>query len=153
MFEECRLEGDFVLTSGRKSDVFYDFDLLKPRETAAYVEQLINQVPEELWEQVDFIASPALGGIIPGFLIAFATQKPFVCVDKKGKLRGPKFTAGKYLIVDDVITSFAAANSVRTALPGMEVVAVVAYIFRGTSPDLNKQDYPAFYLARKEEEL
>ncbi len=152
MFEECRLEGDFTLSSGRKSGVFYDFDLLQPKETANYVEQLIKQVPDELWSDIDFIAAPALGGIVPGFLIAFAKQKSFVIIDKEGKPRGPQFTSGKYLIVDDVITSFGAANSVRRALPGLEVVGVCAYIFRGNSSDLVGQDYPAFYLARKDEE-
>jgi len=157
MFEECRLEGDFSLSSGRKSGVFYDFDLLQPRETANYVEQLIKQVPKELWNEVDFVASPALGGIVPGFLVAFAKQKPLVIIDKEGHIRGPQFDTGRYLIVDDVITSFKAANLVRDSLSrsssGLEAVGVAAYIFRGSWDDLGKQDYPAFYLARKEQEI
>jgi orotate phosphoribosyltransferase len=157
MFEECRLEGDFVLSSGRKSGVFYDFDLLNPRETAAYAEQLITQIPDELWAEIDFIASPALGGIVPGFLIAFAKQKSFVIIDKEGKARGPQFDTGKYLIVDDVITSFKAANFVRNNLSriskGLEAIGVCAYIFRGSSVDLGGQNCPVFYLARKEEEM
>ena len=154
MFEECRLEGEFTLSSGRQSGVFYDFDLLHPRETAAYVERLIREVPDELWEKIDFIASPALGGIIPGFLVAFAVQKPFVIVDKEGKIRGPEFKTGKYLIVDDVITSFQAANKVVAAY-GSECVAVgvAAYIFRGNWQDLEKQEYPAFFMAKKEQEV
>jgi len=157
MFEECRLEGDFTLSSGRKSDVYYDFDLLQPRETANYVEQLSNQVPKELWETIDFIAAPAVGGIIPGFLVAFAKQKPLVIIDKEGNARGPQFDTGRYLIVDDVITSFKAANLVRDSLARgssrLEVVGVCAYMFRGSWDDLGKQDYPAFYLARKEQEI
>lgn len=157
MFEECRLEGDFTLSSGRKSDVFYDFDLLQPREAANYVEQLVNQVPKEIWNTVDFIAAPALGGIVPGFLVAFAKQKPLVIIDKEGKPRGPQFDTGRYLIVDDVITSFKAANLVRDSLTrsskGLEAVGVCAYIFRGSWDDLGKQGYPAFYLARKEQEI
>lgn len=157
MFEECRLEGEFTLSSGRKSGVFYDFDLLHPRETAAYVERLIKEVPDDLWRRVDFIASPALGGIVPGFLVAFAKQKPFVVIDKEGAPRGPEFKAGRYLIVDDVITSFKAANLVRDSLArgsqGLEVLGVLAYIFRGSRADLDVQGYPAFYLARKEQEV
>lgn len=153
MFEECRLEGDFTLSSGRKSGVFYDFDLLQPREAANYAERLVREVPEDLWDEIDFVASPALGGIVPGFLVAFAKQKPFVIIDKEGKVRGPQFSTGRYLIVDDVITSFQAANTVRGALQGMETVGVVAYIFRGSYADLEKQDYPAFFLARKEQEV
>jgi len=154
MFEECRLEGEVTLSSGRKSSVFYDFDLLQPRETAQYVEQLIDQIPKELWNEVDFIASPALGGIVPGFLVAFAKRKPFVIVDKEGKTRGPEFKTGKYLIVDDVITSFQAARKVVVACgPGCMAVGVAAYIFRGNREDLAKQNCPAFYLSRKEQEV
>jgi orotate phosphoribosyltransferase len=154
MFEECRLAGDFTLSSGRKSSVFYDFDLLKPMEAAAYVEQLIHQIPDDVFRRVDFVASPALGGIIPGFLVAFAKKKPLVVVDKEGKLRGPDFRAGSYLIVDDVITSFKAAKFVKSSLPGMRCLGVAAYIFRGTYQDLatNAGDIPCFYLARKEQE-
>ena len=152
MFEEIRLEGEFVLSSGRKSSYFYDFDLLHPREVANYVEKLLVVVPEEVWGRVDFIVSPALGGIIPGFLIAFAKQQPFVIIDKEGKARGPQFNTGRYLIVDDVITSFKAANFVRSALPGMEAVGVAAYIFRGLRSVLDEQGCPVFYLARKDPE-
>lgn len=154
MFEECRLEGEFTLSSGKESQVFYDFDLLQPRETADYVEQLIRKVPEELWEEIDFVASPALGGIVPGFLVAFARQKTFVVIDKEGKVRGPEFKTGKYLIIDDVITSFGAANAVVAALgEGCIACGIGAYIFRGAYADLEMQDYPAFYLSRKEQEI
>jgi orotate phosphoribosyltransferase len=152
MFEECRLEGTFTLSSGRKSTVFYDFDLLSPREAAEYVQQLIQQIPKEVIRAANFIACPAIGGIVPATFFAFAADKRLVIVDKDGKLRGPEFQAGKYLIIDDVITSFQAANRVRNALPGMEALGVAAYVFRGTWEDLKKQDYPAFYLARKESE-
>ncbi len=153
MFDECRTEGDFILSSGRKSGVFYDFDLLMPSATAHYVQRLIKLLPDHIRERVDFIASPALGGIIPGYLVAFALGVPLVIVDKAGKSRGPIRESGSYLIVDDVITSFQAANRVRDALAGLEPLGVAAYIFRGTDEDLNKQDYPAFYLSRKEQEV
>jgi orotate phosphoribosyltransferase len=157
MFEECRLEGEVNLSSGRKSSVFYDFDLLSPREQGTYAERLMHEVPEELWETIDFIATPALGGIIPGAFIGFFKKKPLVIIDKEGQIRGPQFDTGRYLIVDDVITSFKAANLVRNSLErnseGLEAVGVCAYIFRGARADLDQQDYPAFYLARKEQEV
>jgi len=154
MFEECRLEGEFILSSGRQSGIFYDFDLLKPAESVDYAGQLVNnQIPSEVFDRIDFIAAPALGGIIPGFLVAFARGLPFVIVDKGGKPRGPQFQTGAYLIVDDVITSFKAAREVVNALPGMKCEGVAAYIFRGAYADLEKnKDIPAFYLARKEQE-
>lgn len=154
MFEECRLEGDFKLSSGRKSNVFYDFDLLRPREAAEYVDQLLRQMePVFGWDEVDFIAAPALGGIVPAFLAAFAKDKPLVIVDKEGRPRGPEFSTGNYLIVDDVITSFKAANFVIKSLPESNCLGVAAYIFRGSHEDLNKQDFNSYYLARKEQEI
>jgi len=153
MFEECKLEGDFTLSSGRTSKVFYDFDLLKPIEAAIYVEQLVQQIPKEVKNQIGFIAAPAMGGIIPGFLVAFAQKKPLVVIDKEGKTRGPDFRGGKYLVVDDVITTFQAARLVKDALPECECLGVAAYIFRGSYRDLEaNKDIPAFYLARKEQE-
>jgi orotate phosphoribosyltransferase len=154
MFEECMIEGDFTLSSGRKSGVFYDFDLLTMRETADYVEQLLRQMEHVFnWTEVNFIATPALGGIVPSALMSFAKDKPMVILDKEGKLRGPEFSVGNYLVVDDVITSFKAANRVVAALPNATCLGVAAYIFRGGWDDLEKQDYPAYYLARKEQEL
>ena len=153
MFEECKLEGDFTLSSGRKSNVFYDFDLLGPREAAEYVELILRQLEDVInWDDVDFIAAPAIGGVVPAFLVAFAKDKPLVIVDKENNPRGPEFNSGNYLVVDDVITSFQAVNRVRGALLGPNCVGVIAYIFRGSWDDLNKQDYPAYYLARKEQE-
>jgi orotate phosphoribosyltransferase len=153
LFEECRVEGDFTLSSGRTSNVFYDFDLLRPREAAEYVEQLLRQMdPVFDWNEVDFIAAPAVGGIVPAFLVSFAKDKPLVIIDKEGAPRGPEFQAGNFLVVDDVITSFSAANLAIEALPESNCVGVAAYIFRGSWDDLNKQDYPAYYLARKEQE-
>lgn len=155
MFDECKLIQDepFTLSSGRKSKIFYDFDLLKPRETAEYVKHLIDEIPPDVKKKIDFIATPALGGIIPGFLVAFALDKPLVIVDKEGKTRGPQVKGGRFLVTDDVITSFQAVNHVVSALPkACKCLGALAYIFRGTSQDLKKQPFPAFYLARKEEE-
>ena len=150
MFDECKIEGDFVLSSGRKSQYFYDFDLLLPRETATYSEYMVQAVPRDLKKSINFIATPATGGIIPGFLMAFAMAKPLVIVEKDGTLRGPKYDGGNYLIVDDVISSFREVNRVRSLLPKSKCVGVSAYIFRGAMSDLTRQDFPCFYLSRKE---
>lgn len=152
MFEECRIEGDFTLSSGRRSIYLYDFDLLLPREAAHYSELLLQSVPTDIKRVVDFVATPAIGGIIPGFLIAFALARPLVILDKEGHLRGPDFQTGSYLLVDDVETSFTQANRVRAALKNNRCLAIACYIFRGNGVDLTKQDVPVYYLERKEEE-
>ena len=153
MFEECRLEGDFKLSSGRKSLYFYDFDLLSPEETAAYAKELVDTVPKEMIEGIDFIASPAIGGITVGFLVAFALNKRFVIIDKGDNLRGTDFRASRYLVVDDVISTYQAVNKVEEALGDNQCVGAAAFIFRGDLDDLTKQEFPTFFLARKEPEL
>ena len=152
MFNECRLEGQFVLSSGRKSTVFYDFDLLSTEETASYAKLLVDQLPKEVIDQIDFIASPALGGIEIAFLVAFALKKPRVKIDKTGLVRGPEFKSQRYLVVDDVITSYQAVNRVRKALGDNECVGTAAFIYRGVSRDLTTE-FPTIYLAHKEPEV
>ena len=152
MFNECRLEGQFSLSSGRESEVFYDFDLLSTEETASYAKLLVDQLPEEVVAKVDFIASPALGGIELAFLVAFALNKPRVKIDKKGLVRGPEFQGQRFLVVDDVITSYQAVNRVREALAGNQCVGAAAFIYRGFSKELSKE-FPTIYLAQKEIEV
>ncbi len=153
MFEECRLEGNFKLSSGRKSPYFYDFDLLNPEEAAAYAKELVDSLPKTFLKGVDFIASPAIGGIIVGFLVAFALNKHLVIVDKDNSPRGTDFKASRYLIVDDVITTFQAVNRVEKALGENQCVGAAAFIFRGDLEDLTAQDFPTFFLSRKEPEF
>jgi orotate phosphoribosyltransferase len=153
MFDECKLEGNFTLSSGRKSSYFYDFDLLSPKELADYTKQLVDNLPDDIIEQIEFIACPAIGGIVMGFLAAFALDKRLVIVDKSGKIRGTEFVASRYLIMDDVITTYKAANRVQEVLGDNMCAGVAAFIFRGNLEDLTLQEFPTFFLARKEPEF
>ena len=151
-FSECRLEGQFSLSSGRKSTVFYDFDLLNTKETANYVKLLVDQLPKEMVDQIDFIASPALGGIEIAFLVAFALNKPRVKIDKTGLVRGPEFEEQRFLVVDDVITSYQAVNRVCEALESNHCIGAASFIYRGLFKDLSTE-FPTIYLSHKEPEL
>ena len=152
MFNECRLEGQFTLSSGRKSTVFYDFDLLSTKETVSYTKLLVDQIPKEIVERIDFIASPALGGIEIAFLVAFALNKPRVKIDKAGLVRGPEFQGQRFLVVDDVITSYQAVNRVCEALEGNRCIGAAAFVYRGYSKELSGE-FPTIYLAHKEPEF
>ncbi len=153
MFDHIKITGDFILSSGRKSPYFYDFDLLTPRESAGYIQRLYEVIPGVLIDESDFIAAPALGGIIPGFLIAFAAEKPLVIIDKGGNVRGPEFKQGKYIVVDDVITSFKAVNQTKEVLGKCECIGAAAFIFRGSDEDCQRVDLDLFYLMRGEQEI
>jgi len=157
MFEEIRLAGNFTLSSGRKSSYFYDFNLLLPHEMTIHVKQLVNSIPRELVKRASFIASPAHGGIVPGFLAAFALDKPFVILGKDGELRGPSFMDSPYIIVDDVVTSFQAVSKVQAALKKNTCIGVAALMYRGSVDEYSvytaSKKYPLFYLARGEQEV
>lgn len=153
MFESVRLEGDFTLSSGRKSNVFYDFDLLKPEEHLAASFKLTN-LCEGL--SADTIIVPALGGIIPGFLMAGAKNANLTIVTHDNKIKGRK-PGFSFLVVDDVITSFGTIDRivdlVRSECGRVHLVGVASYIFRGSEEDLEegKKKYKEIrFLERKE---
>ena len=147
MFEDIALKGNFILSSGRKSNIFYDFHLLSPHDTFKFTEDLHHLVQENGIDDFDFIASPAIGGIIPGYLFSLFTAKPLVIIDKKGNIRG-KPVGENYICVDDVYTGGQAVANVEDALLNYNRVASAVYIFRGTElPD------DLIFLEQKESEL
>jgi len=144
MFEECKLEGEFTLTSGKKSTVFYDFDLLTPQELVGYVDKLCVKLQQV---KFDFVVAPAIGGIIVGWMVAGEFGKRLVIADKEGKLRGIEKVEGtQYIVVDDVISTYGTIKKVANRLnPPYQCVGVGALVFRGDTK-LNN----TFFLAHKE---
>lgn len=130
MFEECKLEGDFTLTSGKKSNVYYDFDLLTPQELLGYADKLCVKLQGA---QFDFVVAPALGGIILGWLVAGEFGKRLVIMPKEEPPRGlTKVTGSQYIIVDDVISTYGTMKKVAEAMgKKYTCVGLGAFIFRG----------------------
>jgi orotate phosphoribosyltransferase len=155
MFEECRLRdtpgSKFILSSGKTSPYFYDFDLLGTVETVGYAERLLDIIPEEILDEIDFIATPVVGGIELAFVIArLLDDVPRVKVlTAVGTTRGPKFSGKKYLIVDDVLSTGQAVEKVRKILSDNICVGVATFIFRGKRLPTG---LPCFYLEHKERE-
>lgn len=154
MFEECKLEGDFKLSSGLKSNVFYDFDLLTPKQVLEYVDKLCSAINEHAnVRKFDYVAAPAIGGIIPGFLVAGEFGVPLVIVEKDGTIRGVKngaVTTGvprTFLIVDDVTASYKTGKRIAELLSPDKPVGIASYIFRG-----KKATQGTVYLEQKEVE-
>jgi orotate phosphoribosyltransferase len=153
MFEECRIKGEFDLSSGKKSPYFYDFDLLSSEDTMEYAYALAELIPQDLRDRVDFIATPILGGIEIAYVIAGILGKPRVKVlTVEERTRGPVFEGKKYLIVDDVVSSGQAVNKVMSILTDNLCVGVAAFIFRGPSEESLDLTFPLYYLERKEVE-
>lgn len=154
MFEECRIKGEFDLSSGKKSPYFYDFDLLSSEALMEYSVKLAALIPKSLKMEIDFVATPILGGIEIAFVVAGALKVPRVKVlTVEERTRGPVFTNKKYLIVDDVISSGQAVNKVINILADNVCIGTAAFVFRGTSEETLVKSFPMYYLEQKEVEV
>ncbi len=154
MFEECRLEGEFVTSSGKKSPYYYDFDLLSSEATMEYAAKLVALLPPNITDEVDFVASPILGGVEIAFVIAGALGKPRVKVlTVEERTRGPVFEGKKYLLVDDVVSSGQAVSKVINILSDNTCIGIAALVFRGPPMGSLPLEAPSFFLERKESEI
>lgn len=129
MFEEVRVEGEFTLSSGRKSTVFYDFDLASPQQFLKWADQLCDKIKES-GIKFDYVVAPAIGGIILGWLVAGEAGVPLVIVDKDGKTRGQWPDKSRFIVVDDVISTYGTIKRVA-GMFGDLCVGAAGFIFRG----------------------
>lgn len=151
LFKHIRLEGDFTLSSGKKSNYFYDFDRLSPHELLNATEKLIEKI-EQTGIEFDYVVAPAIGGIIPGWMVAGSFAKPLVIVDKENKLRPnwprPTTAMSKYIIIDDVISTYQTVNKIKEIFKDAPFAGTACFVFRGESLDKN-----TIYLERGEVEV
>lgn len=117
------LEGHFVLSSGRHSPVF--LQKMRIFQDPVRTERLCRALAAAIaarFGAVDLVASPAVGGIIPGYETARALGCNAVFVEREGGTfalrRGFAIPEGsRYVIVEDIVT---------TGLSGRECVAALA---------------------------
>ena len=124
------LNGNFLLTSGRHSGVY--FQCAKVLQFPEYAEKLCSIIAEEFKDiKIDTVIAPAIGGIVVGQEVARLLNKRSIFAereDKKLKLRrGFSLEAGeKVLVCEDVVTTggsvFEVIDIVKNA--GAEVVGV-----------------------------
>jgi orotate phosphoribosyltransferase len=129
MFEEARIEGDFTLSSGKKSTVFYDFDRVPPQLLLQWADQLCDKIKSS-GLKFDYVVAPAIGGIILGWLVAGEAGVPLVIVDKDGKTRGNWPDKSKFIVVDDVISTYDTIKRVASIFSD-KCVGAAGFIFRG----------------------
>lgn len=155
LFKSIKIKGDFTLTSGKKSNYFYDFERMTPNYMT-FVSGILHERIKDHCE-FEFVVGPAYGGIIPGYCVADFAQKEFVAFNPRtGSFRGNvKTMAGRFIIVDDVISSYQTVDKTIAVIsekhPSVRCVGTACFVFRGEK--VREGGFRTFYLHRGEVEL
>ena len=132
------LEGHFILSSGLRSPVFIQKArvFMYPERTERLCRALAEKLRAAGLGQVDFIASPALGGLIPGYETARQLGVPAVWVEREdGRMRLRRFDlprGARVVVVEDIVTTGLSSRETIGALreAGAHVLACACLIDR-----------------------
>lgn len=132
------LEGHFILSSGLRSPVFLQkmFIFQDPERTATLCKALAA-LAEAKFGRIDYVVSPAVGGIVPGYETARWLKAKAIFVEREeGEFRlrrGFEIPAGaRVLMVEDIITTGLSSRECIAAIrqhPG-ELVGAACLIDR-----------------------
>jgi orotate phosphoribosyltransferase len=132
------LEGHFILSSGRHSGIFLQkmFIFQDPKRTEKLCRALAAKARDK-FGAIDIVASPALGGIVPGYETARWLDAKAIFVERENGVftlrRGFTIPKGaRVLMVEDIITTGLSSRECLAALaehPG-EIVGAACLIDR-----------------------
>lgn len=154
------LEGHFKLSSGRHSRIFLQkmMIFMDPARTEILCSDLARRIRSEFGE-IDFVVSPAMGGIIPGYETARALGAKAVFVEREDGAfalrRGFTIPHGaRVVMVEDIVTTGLSSRECLSALAeiGVHPVGAACLIDRsGGTADLGiplvtlaRMDIPTF---------
>lgn len=133
------MEGHFILSSGLRSAVFINkmAIFMDPARTAVVCRALAEKITAR-FGRIDFVVSPAVGGIVPGYETArhLGAKAIFVERDPGGPFqlrRGFAIPAGaRAVMVEDIVTTGLSSRECLAALKGEagEVVGTACLIDR-----------------------
>jgi orotate phosphoribosyltransferase len=139
------LEGHFILTSGLRSPIFLQkmFVFQDPKRTERLCRALAAKARERFGE-IDVVASPAVGGIVPGYETARWLGAKAIFVEREDgafKLRRGFVIApgARVLMVEDIITTGLSSRECLAALaqhPGKIVGAACLIDRSGGKADI-----------------
>jgi orotate phosphoribosyltransferase len=117
------LEGHFILSSGLRSPVFLQkmFVFMDPRRTERLCKALAQKI-EAAFGKIDYVVSPAVGGIVPGYETARHLNAKAIFVEREeGQFRLRRGFAipegARVVMVEDIVT---------TGLSSRECLAAIA---------------------------
>lgn len=143
LLSEAYMEGDFVLTSGKHSDHYFDCKqvTLHPEGLAVVSELLVEKLHDDSIPAIGGLAigaDPIVGGVVSaswrfGYPIrGFIVRKEPKKHGTRNWIEGPVAKGQRVAIVDDVVTSggsiITAVNCAR--LEGLEPVVAIAVVDR-----------------------
>lgn len=133
---DALLEGHFQLTSGLHSTVYLQCArvLQYPEKAEQFGEAIASEFK---WQEIELVASPAIGGIVIGHEVARALGARFIWTEREnGKMmlrRGFTVNPGeKTLVVEDVITTGGSTRETIECLrqAGADVIGAASIIDR-----------------------
>ncbi|MCV0429896.1 MAG: orotate phosphoribosyltransferase [Roseibium sp.] len=132
------LEGHFILTSGLRSPVFLQKArvFMYPDKTEKLCKALAEKIKAADLGPIDYIVSPALGGLIPGYETARHLEVPAMWVEREdGEFRLRRFDlpqGARVIVVEDIVTTGLSSRETVTSLKalGAEVLGVACLIDR-----------------------
>ena len=143
------LRGDFLLSSGGRSDYYFDKYLFetKPELLRDVTTELLNLVPGD----AELLAGPELGAVPLVACMSLVGNLPYVIVRRQPKTYGTgrhfegRITPGdRVVLVEDVITSgnqaLAAADRLRNFGVHLDVVLCVLDREEGAAPKFAERD-------------
>lgn len=134
-------QGHFLLTSGLHSDTYVQCArvLMHPHLAESLADELARGFQSQ---EIDVVVSPALGGIIIGYMVAMAARKRMLFAERaEGRLalrRGQHLCSGeRALVVEDVITTGGSVQELIALVEsaGASVAGLGALIERGEDRD------------------
>ena len=128
VFRECDalLEGHFILSSGLRSPTFLQKAkvFMHADKTALLCSALADVIRSKIDGPIDFVVSPAVGGIIPGYETARYLGVPSMFVEREqGEFtlrRGFELPAGsRVVMVEDVVSTGLSSRECISCLQGL----------------------------------
>lgn len=137
-------KGHFRLSSGRHSDTYVQCArvLQHPRVGEKLADELASLYDAS---KIDVVVSPALGGVLIGYLVARSLNRRFVFSERKeGEMsirRGQEVVEGeRVLMVEDVITTGGSLRELEKLIEqsSARVAGIAAIIARGEESEMPK---------------
>ena len=141
------MKGHFILSSGLHSAEYLQCSKLTmyPKKLEALSQILAKKILDK-YNDFDLVASPAIGGIIVGYEVSRALNKPNIFVERVNQIfelrRGFSVKNKKILVVEDVITTGKSSLECAACLidEGAEVIGYSSLIDRSDGRSLIKND-------------